>query len=503
MADGLATSYLGREGSGEAQILPQSSFDPVAYAQNLTQKLNDERNANRDKQIQAAEAFQDNLELDYDGWSDLLPELDKKYDALMAYAMDSYKQGVDVTNPENRNAHSYWNSATKEITNMGEEGIKLRDAYLKTQTEIAKNPKKYDLDHYNRWHEKVKATTTLEERQKAMREPALVPVFNPYDALAKMEAIGRTTKMDDTKYVRADKGAIEGEVDRFMATPEGEEVLMQGVRTGVWKTTQEMKDWYVGELVDSVAKSTIKDKPKTPGAGLEFNFGNGTARNKDWWFNYNSESGPVVSSGRIEDEDAQFSGNTEKVAIHTPQGKNVPPIQLFDENGEVRELIPVEFRRVNGGDIYMTATNEDGDTQYNVPFSTSQSNRLAIENAYNKFDVEGFMDSNAEKMTPPDDVVDRQSADYLANIQKTPEGVTRQVEMFEEIDWIDNAKVEDGKVTLEFGDKYIELDQSKQSDQDKIRAIYSGKVTPEDFTSEPEKKETDNNEGEIRWTPSK
>ncbi len=503
MVDGKAVSYFGREGSGEAQILPGSSFDPVQYAANVTEKINERRIADRDRQIAAADKLQENLDLDYDGWSDLLPELDAKYDALTAYAMRSFKEGVDVTSPDNRQAHSLWNSGKREIEMMGKEGIKLRDAYFTTQEEIAKNPDKYDLDHYNKWHDDVKAAKTLEERTAAMRKPALIPVFNPYDALDLMKAPSLTTKPGDTKYVRADKAAVEGEVDRFMSTKEGEETLMAGVRNGDWKDSKGMRDFYVGELVDSVNRSTIKDKPKEKGSGLEFNFGGGgKASNKNWSFDYKSEVGPVVASGKRQDEVGAMSGFTEKVSIHSTKGENVKPIKLVGEDGEVQSLQPVEFRRVDNGDIYMTAVDQDGNPYYNIPYSTSLSNRLAIEGAYDNFDVEAYMDMNTEKSAPTDDEVENQSADYLASKQDDKADVTRQKEMLENIDWVDNATIEDGVVRVEFDGKYVELDQSKQKDRETIKRIYSGEITSSDFKSESEEGDSiDSLLGKEEWTP--
>lgn len=352
-ADTSGAAISTGQGQGYAQVLGQSSFDPVVFADTIRRE-----NEGRAKQrvAQEIEKRQNNKKYLLD-----LPIEKNINDYNRDLILGAYKtaedqvanwmaQGLDLENSVE--GQKLKRDLSLELTNLGQKGKYIADTIADYREMASQNPEKYDnreLNDFTRGLSKIKgdnAAKTLDMQLKYIEEnaPFTEPGLDILDVLTDINSVipeitkqaapgaPMITKRNKDNVKELVEGYYQG---LYTDDPNNlTELVDKGVRQGLWEDYQGMIDYSTDEMMKRGKEK--EDYPEgRSGKGGGISIGgyrtpeNITVEGKSRWGTSN--------------------GNVDEISI-AYNGKDVPPFEVEkNQGGEKIKFAPVKwFKDQNG-----------------------------------------------------------------------------------------------------------------------------------------------------------
>lgn len=386
-AVGLTTT----EGEGYAKVLDTSSFDPIVFLDNYNKsreaKLKEDAKAAMERKAKW-KAY--NIPVPTDIFESNMEEINTAIEDWGGVMQDAMVSGVDPDSPEFYKEFAKYKA---KVNQAAAEGKQLEATVKGYFDAVKNNPDKYDPEKFAAWVEGLKEQPNLKARQEYVAttnpletewdfEEILTEVLPPETVYESASGVTTTT----TSKARTREN-IENNIAKAKLDPKKnagiQENYEQGVKAGLWKTPDEMIDWYTNDVWNKGAVN--KTTRESGGGGLNISLGDGVTQYGDVVVTdiYETNRGDLKSydtrlsqidteikekKAKFDGGDASVKGDLDKlykekgdienkkanylaeglngVAI-SKNGKDVPPVSVYSDSGELMAFVPIKFYKTD------------------------------------------------------------------------------------------------------------------------------------------------------------
>ena len=407
MADPVGDTVAPREGTGEAVVFGQSSFDPLQSTANI---LSRQEEVNRQKRNKIADAYSNLYDNEVEGWDiDNERELRQMESSYMKLGLDYLQKGVDPSDPtQDPEAYAELQRVERAMKNAASESIQQKQNYIDALKLYQKNPGKYDpktLENLKNYRQ-----ASINDRVNIAPTSLLVPKRASALEVAKTVADGMKTSIQQQKpYIDQVTGnrvfpSIEKvsdkniELNAFTAYSENPELQKQYPGEEGYKRFEDLVRAQLG--VKEKVQIRQGDKPQAEGKVGNYTYGGGKANSKRFNFGYTKEeqevTAPILSSV-LPEGSRPGTGIIIREAIPiatTSQGKN-PEISITNNEGKEERFRPTRIVRNQEGEWYLQGTSKKktrfGKAKEQTSVVPYDDVRADFELKYDEFNLDEFV----------------------------------------------------------------------------------------------------------------